>query len=58
MANHTAGETPLEAPAPLVDEYVDEASDSQQSADSTPEEVSDESGALAPTIKKRIVRRK
>ena len=53
MANHSAG-SPLSEPAPLVDEFVDE----QPSDDKQPEAVSDETEALAPPIKKRVVRRK
>ncbi len=54
MANHSAGSAPLSAPEPLVDEFVDE----EPSDDDQPEAVSDESEALAPPIKKRVVRRK
>ncbi|MCW2770337.1 MAG: hypothetical protein JWR27_1770, partial [Aeromicrobium sp.] len=58
MANHTSAATPLAAPQAYVDEYVDEAPDGQDATDELPEEVNDESGALAPKIKKRVVRRK
>ncbi|MCL8253373.1 hypothetical protein AERO_18495, partial [Aeromicrobium fastidiosum] len=58
MANHSSAATPLSAPQPLVDEYVDEAPAQHDGDDRTPEEVSDESGALAPKIKKRVVRRR
>ena len=50
----------LSAPAPLVDETpVDESTAHQTPADEPmPEAVSDEPEALAPTIKKRVVRRR
>jgi len=54
MANHSAGSEPLSSPEPVMDEFVDE----QPSDDHQPEAVSDESEALAPPIKKRVVRRK
>jgi len=57
MANHSSASTPLTTPEPLVDEYVDEAPD-VDTDDHSPEEVSDDSGQVAPKIKKRVVRRK
>jgi hypothetical protein len=58
MANHSSAATPLAGPAPLVDEYVDDAPVDDDTRDESPEEVNDESGALAPKTRKRVVRRK
>jgi hypothetical protein len=57
MANQSSRDFPLTSSSPSVSEFVDEKS-APDSADDEPQEVSEEDGALAPSTKRRVVRRK